>query len=708
MTDLPALIKCADLTVDGVRPENTSVRTVLLELPQGKGYIFGLIECQHREADFRERMLHVVASNLEGFKADLASDGNVPRRFESMLVRLNADLARLGAETRMPLKKFKCVIGAMTDSQVFISGLGNAHVLFLHRSAERRYVIYELDQQFQGLEIAWEKPFVTVLDGELNPGDVLYIATRIPPHALSLTDLQDILVTLPPAGALERAQQFVPANCLYGALCFHVVEEQRGGPPKKANPIVSLANFEETKHRTADLLGEQVPDPVGGIRSFVQNMRKRLNAPGSRGPGVIAKRALQLAITSAVTLIGFLAKGTRLIWNKLAKGKLRYLPGEVFGKVMAGVRQAATVSRTTKVAAGIVVILVLALVGTLYESKSSKLAAEVEAAYQTTVDKIDEKRVAAEASIIYHNTKDAQTAINDALALVASLPRDTGEHTTRAQELETALTTLLAKTRGIETVTPDTVATTTSTLSGFLAAGDAIYAIDGNFIPYRLNELSKSIEQVDVGIGTLSGLVTATGEGADILAVDYTKRLGRVSPANRTVSPLTSGVAGLASVEDIVTYNDNLYVLAADSQQVVKMRPQGLGYEAGTTWITARDSDLANASAIAVDGSLYMLVGSRVIRFESGRERTWDHAPIDPSLEQPKDLWTSVDSRYLYILDSVGRIIVLEKETGNLIVQYTSDTFANAVGFVVREAENRILIATSTNIQSFTATHLLE
>ncbi len=631
-----------------------------------------------------------------------------PRRFEAMLVRVNADLARLGGESRMPLKKLKSVIGAMTDSQVFLSGIGNAHTLFLHRTAERRYVIYELDQQFADADISWEKPFVTVLDGELNPGDVLYIGTRIPPQALALTDLQDILITLPPEGALDRAQQFVPANCRYGAIAFHVIEEPRSGPPKKANPLVSLASFEETKHRTADLLGEQMPDPFGNMTSFAQALRKRLSAPGSRGAVTLGKRALALAIATAVALLRLVRRGAQFAWGKMSPGNLRYLPSDLFARGHVALRRAAALSRTTKIAVAIVGVLVITLAGTLYESKASKLAAEIEAAYQTTIDKIEEKRTAAEASIIYHNTKDAQTAIGDALALIAALPRDTGERSARAAELEAALGALLAKTRGIEIVVADTVATTDVTMTAFLAVGNDIFALDGNVTPYRLNELNATVERVDVGTSPLSGLVAASAEGDNILAVDVTKRLGRVSLSSRTASPLTSGVAGLASVEDIVVYNDNLYALAAASQQIVKMRPQGLGYEAGTTWITARDSDLGRARAMTIDGSVYVLVGSRIVKFESGRERPWEHAPIDPGLEQPSDMWTSIDSAYLYILDSAGRVVVLEKTTGNLVVQYVSSQFANAVGFVVRESDNRLLVATPSTVYAFTVTHLLE
>ncbi|KKW28595.1 MAG: hypothetical protein UY72_C0067G0009 [Candidatus Uhrbacteria bacterium GW2011_GWD2_52_7] len=706
MPEPHSLIKFADLTTPGARPENTSLRTILLELPQGRGFVFGIVEVQHRDDDLRERIVHVIASNLEGLKADLANDGNVPRRFEAMLVRLNADLNRLGSDARMSLRKLKSVIGVMTESQVFLSGIG-----FLHRTAERRYVIYELDQQFNAPsdEQQWDKPFLTVLDGELHPGDVLYIGTRIPPHALSLNDLQDILITLPPAGALERAQQFVPANCRYGALCFHVSEEDRSGPPKKANPIVSLASFEETKSRTADLLGEQTPDFVSKARAAADHLRKRLSSPGNRSVGTILKRILQLVIASTVAIATFIGRMFGRVNARVRAGN----PTTLLARGWSGARNAwerlLRAQKTVKITIAVVAVLAITLTVTLYESKSSRLAKEAQAAYQTTIDKVEEKRVAAEASIIYNNTRDAQVAVNDALALLATLPQDDSTFKTTITDLKAQLTTLLEKTRGITQVNPEQIASMTSgTLSQFVNVNGTLYGLTGDFTPYRLNELNRALELVDVGTSPLSGAVTSTNENADILAVDFTKRLGRISLTSRTVSPLTSGVNGLASVEDISSYNGNLYVLAAASQQIVKMRPQGLGYEAGTTWITALESDITEASAIAVDGNMYVLVGSTIVRLKSGRENPWDHAPIDPALSSPRDMWTSTESPYLYILDSSGRVVVLEKESGKLVTQYTSDTLNNAVGFAVLEHENRIVVATTNAVLSYTATHLLK
>ena len=103
----------------------------------------------------------------------------------------------------------------------------------------------------------------------------------------------------------------------------------------------------------------------------------------------------------------------------------------------------------------------------------------------------------------------------------------------------------------------------------------------------------------------MSGVKSAAGEGTNIVFIDGSKRLGRVDTVLNTLKAITSGVDGMASADDVVSYNNALYVLSAAAQQVVKMRAQGDGYEAGTTWISARSSDLTGARAIAIDGSMF-------------------------------------------------------------------------------------------------------
>ncbi len=718
MASTPFRLKAAELSVPGSTPEHLSIQTTLLSLAQSQGYIFGLTDIIHRDAETRDRLLHTIASHLEVLRSDLEKDGgNVPRRFEAMLVSMNADIFRLIETKNISIKKTNILVGVMTAGQVFFSGTGTNHALFLHRTAERRYVVYELDAQLVTDENSPEKPLVTVLDGELHPGDVFYAARRIPPHALSLGDLQDILVTLPPSGALERIQQFVPPTAQFGGICFHVSDDEPVGPPKKANPMASLSDLVETKTRTADLLGEQTPDVPQKIALGVSAIKKFFIAHRDSAVWRGVQRGTRFAIAKVKTVLQKNQNTEHRSGSRISGSDHRNAAKSMKGKIdalrHAGITAVNGASRTTKVVTVGVAILIIIVTMSIANRQAGQKTAEATVAYQSALMKIEEKRSAAEAAIIYGNTQEAQTLVTDATNLLATLPRETAAQKNKADELNKALQELLGKTRGMETVTPAKVAELPAQfafpLVGITTSGSAIYGVTSDAAPSRLNEVSKSLERVDVGQSPAQNITVTAAEGENILTVDMDKRLWRTTIASPAITTLTSGIDGMASIEDICSYNNNLYALSAGSGQIVKMRPQGLGFEAGTAWITAKTTDLSQAKALTVDGSVWVLTAnSGVVVFASGRETPWSHAKIDPAIMKPLDIWTDLDSKYLYILDgSDGRVVVMDKEKGGIAAQYVAN-LPGVVGFVVREGENRILLTTPTAVYSYTATHLLK
>ncbi len=718
MASTPFRLKAAELSVPGSTPEHLSIQTTLLPLPQGQGYIFGLTDIIHRDAETRDRLLHTIASHLEVLRSDLEKDGgNVPRRFEAMLVSMNADIFRLTEAKNISLKKANILAGVITNGQVFFSGIGTNHALFLHRTAERRYVVYELDAQLVSDENSPEKPLVTVLDGELHPGDVFYAARRIPPHALSLGDLQDILVTLPPSGALERIQQFVPPTAQFGGICFHVSDDEPVGPPKKANPMASLSDLVETKSRTADLLGEQTPDVPKKIALGIATAKKFF---AEHRDGVVwrnIQRAMRFITAKIKQILKKEHTSEHRMGARVGGSDHRNTGGGMKGKIdalrHAGITAVNGASRTTKVITVGVAILIVIVAMSVSNRQAGQKTAEATVAYQSALTKIEEKRTAAEAAIIYGNTQDAQMLVTDATNLLATLSRETTAQKSKVDELNRALLELLGETRGMETVTPAKIAELPAQfafpLVGIATSGSAIYSVTSDAAPSRVNEVSKALERVDVSQSPAQNIGITAGEGEDILSVDMDKRLWRTTIATPAVTALTSGIGGMASIEDICSYNENLYALSATSGQIVKMRPQGLGFEAGTAWITAKTTDLSQAKAITVDGSVWVLTANNgIIVFKSGRETPWSHATVDPAIAKPIDIWTDLDSKYLYILDgSDGRVVVMDKEKGGIVAQYVA-SLPGVVGFVVRESENRILLTTSTTVYSYTATHLLK
>ncbi|MFZ2682346.1 MAG: hypothetical protein WAZ14_04625 [Patescibacteria group bacterium] len=720
-------IKSADLVIPSPKGE-LDIRSVLHALPQGKGWVFGLFSLESKDETAKERIAHILRSHLEHLAADLADEPNVVRRFEQGLSRVNRDLNRAAKDLSLNIDKFDAVIGVLAGHQIFLSGIGKLKAIFLHKTAERRYVIYELDEQFHVDQAhTWEKPLVAVLDGEFHPGDIFYLASPIPRLALSLDELQDILVTLPPAGALQRIRQFLPATDHFGGIAFQAMQEDKTGIVRKANPISSLQELENTKEQTANVLGDQQADLVHTVKEMASGISKKLASPGMRGAQTTAKRGLALTVKGLSKVIAVLAA---LVMKLQGYLKTRFREARTSRALRHGVGRTRNTSKPGFMGASrafmrelsaprkfAVISFMLAMVvigGVVFINGGESEGDKTALAFATSVKAIDDKILAAEASLIYRNTEEAQRTLSEAAAGLETLPRDTNEHSAEANRLAKALAALQAKIRGVTLVEPSVIAdlrsidASASLLTGTLTP-NGIIALADNLNAYKLDSLSGAWIKQETVNGPVSRITSSTTLQNDVLVVDATQQLARLDLTALTLTTVNSGTNGMASVEDITTYNDTLYALTADSQQVVKMRAQYPSFEAGTVWINANTTDLTSARAIAIDSDVYMLLANDIIKFTSGREQDWQTATIDPPLSAATDLYTSLESPYLYVLDPAEtRVLVLLKATGAIQAQYVNEAFGQAVGFIVEEATSKITVITGTEALEFTPSHLLK
>lgn len=722
------VIKSADLVIPPNRGE-WDVRTVLHTLPHGKGWVFGLFTLEHKDDSARERVAHILRSHLEHLAADLVEETNVVRRFEQGLSRVNRDLTRAAKDTNLNIDRFDAVIGVLSRGQIFLSGLGRLKAIFLHKTAERRYVIYELDAQFQeDGQNSWDKPLVAVLDGELHPGDIFYLATPISHQILSMNELQDILVTLPPAGALQRIRQYLPTTDHFGGIAFHAMEEEKPGVIRKSNPINSLQELENTKERTANVLGDQQPDLVNTVKEVASGLSKQLSSPGMRGFTTTLKRILGLIIrvlsNFATILATLFVKIRESVKNRLAERRTTKAMRHGVGRARVGSRKpgmtSAAHSLFTELTApkklalfGFMLVMVI-FGGVLFLRGGESEKERSESNFAQSVKIIEDDILAAEASLIYRNNTEAQKSMEEAATALETLPRDTNDHTAEAERLTKEIAILQAKIRGITIVEPTVIAdlrTVDATGSLLTATGtvQGIIAIADNLNVYKLDVLNRAWLKQELTAGPISRVKASTTLGNDVLTVDATQQLAKADLTNLTFNTITSGTNGMASIEDITVYNDTLYALTGASQQIVKMRQQVPNFEGGTAWITAHDTDLTTARALTIDSNVYMLLGNDVVKFTSGREQDWQTAVIDPPLAQPTDIWTGTESKYLYVLDPAEkRVLVLVKDTGAVQAQYVADAFSGATGFIVEEAVSKITVITTTQALEFTPQHLIK
>ena len=163
----------------------------------------------------------------------------------------------------------------------------------------------------------------------------------------------------------------------------------------------------------------------------------------------------------------------------------------------------------------------------------------------------------------------------------------------------------------------------------------------------------------------------------------------------------------LQSLASLALYNNNLYVLDSKAGQIWKYPPGEKGFNEPKAWLKTTNPSLLATTILGIDGSIYAISPQGIVqKFDQGRPSAFTafHSPAPVNVSK---FWTKTASKFMYFLDAPsGRLIVLSKETGKPLIQYTAPQVVNALDFVVEENAKKIYLLLPEGVFSFEATHL--
>ena len=152
-------------------------------------------------------------------------------------------------------------------------------------------------------------------------------------------------------------------------------------------------------------------------------------------------------------------------------------------------------------------------------------------------------------------------------------------------------------------------------------------------------------------------------------------------------SDLPKNIGGLG------IYFGNIYVLDKDGKQINKFVQASSGFGQANYFSSGTSPDLASATSITIDGSIWILFKDGTIeKFTKGKADTFAVSGLDKGFSSPTRIYTTIDFSNVYVLDSGNsRIVVLDK-TGSYKAQYQADILKNASDFEVLEADKKVYV----------------
>lgn len=675
---------------------------LLHDLSFDNGHVFCVYRIDGTTSAKKQDIAIAIHDQLDRFRQSVNEKANIARRFEHLIQSINEQLRPILSDIHtVSLDQIHISIGVTSQNNLFLAGFGKIEAEYLHKSGNQRYTLYELHKQFDTPEEAnTEKLLVTILDGELNPGDVFLLTSKCCSNIES-SDKQDILVTLPPKSALQRLEQHLGPQEDLSAIAVSVYKHIDSGR-KKINPFSSLKQLDDKQKETNIMLGDDAPNIKVAIENFIENLVRQLSRPGERDARSIFYSLLRLLLRFLLFLFRTLYRLT-VILASLAKSILVEIKNNKRLPKPASVIKPLITEKKSRIIVSIVaaVVLIGVLTGGFILARNRRIARQ-NAEYAEVYLEIERDLDSASTSLIYNDTERARSLAEAAFTRLDTIP-ETGATSAKRGELNTKLLAVLNDLRKAEPVNPTALleGTSISHIAKNEAGGILGVSDSGRF--YTYNPLSDSFEESGgaESVAPIKALVSSTNS---YYAITSSGDLARIEGSG--VSATSSGISESTPVTNIELYNGSIYSAIAGNEQIIRYRPQASGFDAGTPWITNRFSGLDNLRDIAIDGEIYLLTANDVVRFLAGREQSFDINTIDPPLSNAEHIFTNSDSNYIYILEPSSERVVVFDKAGNLIQQYTSDALANATELLVDEERRVILFSSTEGVFEFEASHL--
>ncbi len=188
-----------------------------------------------------------------------------------------------------------------------------------------------------------------------------------------------------------------------------------------------------------------------------------------------------------------------------------------------------------------------------------------------------------------------------------------------------------------------------------------------------------------------------TWQGPDdsgrLLVLDAERKLFEVRPGSSPAQLALRRSGTWSSVAGIAAFNDNLYVLDPDANQVHRYLPAADGYDSEPDVLLTGQVELEAAVGLVVNGDIYVVLSTGgVRRFQNGAETDFVLGGIDIPIEAANDLASVPASAELYIGDSAAKRIVVAGLDGAFRRQLVSNAFTDLRAIAIDDVASQLYI----------------
>lgn len=229
---------------------------------------------------------------------------------------------------------------------------------------------------------------------------------------------------------------------------------------------------------------------------------------------------------------------------------------------------------------------------------------------------------------------------------------------------------------------------------------DTLYAVDQN----ALYKTILNVVESPLTISDTETVLSAVSMPDKNVVVFYTDKGRIIEYKNESFVIADTQDAGWQSAVDLGVFKKYLYLLDPGSNQIWKYGRLNDGYASAQKYVKDQ-IDISKAISLAIDGSVFVLnEGGEIIELYAGQKKDFIVKDLPSEiLDQASKIFTLIDQKNLYVLDSLNnRVVVIEKggtsKPSRYQKQYVFDKISPIQDLYVNEVEQKMYLLTAQEL----------
>lgn len=636
-----------------------------------------------------EQLLDVLEQAAEQTRHLLSAvDTDSVVRFEKITQKLNEAIATFIANEPTPVvwNRVNLFVMEFSDHVLCLTGIGRMCSIFLQKQKDGQMRAFDLFGSLeQPAEINPEKPFSSLICGDMNVGDMLFAGTLNFERLRQELQIKERLQTLPPVTACLEIRQDLERRGVPDQFCGLVMTNaavttaraipviEATSPEQNQEPADSVQKLHEEALKTESILSptmtplQDLPKPAAMWKERLLQARERIQAK--------------------VADIRTPKHTTPKNHDPLTLSSLRGMS--------AGHGAILNDERKKKLGAAIVITLLVVAGGTwLYHAR--QFAAEQEL-WNVSLNQAIDRKNRAEGDLVYNNEDRARSLLKEASNLVAPLDENTADRKTAKEKFLKELQEVQNKLKHeVAIPQPTSIYTATASTEGLRTLSlltDTVASVDLSNNTLVLVTLSTKASKTLPLPPESPRVVSATSNKESIVFLTEEHAALLAEPAKAKVGIIPFTFTNASSVQAVQAYNGRLYVLDPAKNMIWRYSANGTSYGQERGYLKQADPALADGTSLAIDSNIYIgLKNGQVKRYLSGAESPWSVRNIDPVLTNIRAMWASPDADRIVMVDHTGKRVLVVGKDGTLITQFTSEAFTDLREVTVDAKNKKIYV----------------